>query len=417
MTWRVRPTRRRPCSWGCPSVRSRAGSRGDTACCAGGWRRRGLDCPPGRLAAARSHDAPLAQVPPALIACTARAAARFAIEGTLAGTVPANLITVTEGVLKAMLLAKLTSKGIVCSTILFLSLGAAAVGVVVHTRSQAEPAAAAGPPTSARASGVDWSWVDKLQNADLATRERLKRCASSATANFAAIKTLSFDFDLGTESARVDQTTAKTTGVVPAHSRGSLFWKDGSVSYHVEGNFPFRKPYPTGPVFVLKKPKTYSVVRTRDMLAYTEENAAYGLVLTVKPPPQSSQEWEYSSPFVRSPRLDPWLHYASPFLVEQKMLREVWEKCGKIESEESDGKVLLRFLYGGTGGKGRSEVTCARDADWLPVRFRAGEMRDGKWMIFVETVHLWRKTDGVRYPSHVLQTAYHGDRPPSCQGI
>jgi RNA polymerase sigma factor (sigma-70 family) len=370
--------------------------------------RRGMNHPPDRLAAVRSHNAPLTQVPPALIACTARAATRFAIEGTLAGTVPANLISVAEGVLKAMLLAKLTSKGIVCSTILLLSLGAAAVGVVFHISSRAEPAAAAGPPTSARTSGVDWSWVDKLQNADLATRERLKRCASSATANFAAIKTLSFEFNLGTESARVDETTAKTTSVVPAHSRGTLFWKDGSVSYHVEGNFPFRKPYPNGPVFVFKKPKTYSVVRTRDMLAYTEENAAYGLVLTVKPPPQSSQDWEYSTPFVQSPLLDPWLHYASPFLAEQKMLREVWQRCGKIESEESNGKVLLRFLYGGTGGKGRGEVTCAQDADWLPVRFRAGEMRDGKWLIFIDTVNLWRKTDGVWYPSHVLHTAHTG---------
>ncbi len=367
--------------------------------------RRGLDCPPGRLAAGRSNDAPLAHVPPALVACTARAAARFAIEGNSVGTVPANLISVTEGVLKAMLLAKLTSKGIVCSTILFLSLGAAAVGVVVHNSLSPEPAAALGPPTLARASGVDWSWVNKLQNADEATKERLKRCASSATANFAAIKTLSFDFDLGTESARVDQTTAKTASVVPAHSSGTLCWKNGSVSYHVEGNFPFRKPAPAGPVFVLKKPKIYSVLRTQDMLAYTEDNAAYGLVLTVVKPPQSSETWRYSYPFAKSTRLDPWLHYAMPFLADQKMLREVWGKCRKIESEESNGKALLRFFY---EKGGRAEVTCAQDADWLPVRFRAGDVQDGKWMNAVQTIRLWRHVDDVWYPSHVLETAYYG---------
>ena len=94
--------------------------------------RRGLAPPGTELATEPFRDETPTVVPPALVACTSRAAAQFVVQGTLAGTVAAHLATITEGVLKAMLIAKLTSKGIVVSAILFLSIGAAAVGVVVE---------------------------------------------------------------------------------------------------------------------------------------------------------------------------------------------------------------------------------------------------------------------------------------------
>jgi RNA polymerase sigma factor (sigma-70 family) len=80
------------------------------------------------------RDSTPAVVPLTLVACTARAAAQFALQGSLAGTAHAYLATFTEEVLKSMLLAKLTAKGTVLSTILFLSIGAFTLSVVAHAQ-------------------------------------------------------------------------------------------------------------------------------------------------------------------------------------------------------------------------------------------------------------------------------------------
>ena len=252
--------------------------------------RRGL-APPGREPATEPfRDETPTVVPPALVACTSRAAARFALEGTVAGTVPLYLATITEGVLKAMLIAKLTSKGIVVSAILFLSIGAAAVGVVAFAQRRAEPTV--GPEQfGSRRAADDWSWIDRLKNADEATKERLKRCARSATENFAAIRRLIFDYDLVREFGHTDE-SSKTTNVISAQYHGTVYWRDGSVRYDFDGLYPMHKIVKNGLVFIMKKPKVYSVVRSRDMLAYTEENPVYGLYLTVMKPPQSAGDWE-----------------------------------------------------------------------------------------------------------------------------
>ncbi len=137
--------------------------------------RRGLALPSVGLAVESLRAATPVVVPRALVASTAKAAARFAIEGSLAGTVPAYLATITQGVLKTMLFAKLTSKGLIVATIVSLSLGAATVGVVAHAQR------GAGPPSGPEAFELDrgavrdWDWVDKLTNADAVTKERLKR--------------------------------------------------------------------------------------------------------------------------------------------------------------------------------------------------------------------------------------------------
>ncbi len=163
-------------------------------------------------------------VPPALVACTSRAAAQFAIQGTLAGTVAAHLATITEGVLKAMLIAKLTSNTLVVSAILFLSIGAATVGVVASAQRRAEPTIGPEQFGSGRAAD-DWSWIDQLKNADEATKERLKRCARSATENFAAIRRMIFDYDLGTENSHFHSTR-------PARRRA---WIAGSLTERSTG--------------------------------------------------------------------------------------------------------------------------------------------------------------------------------------
>ena len=189
----------------------------------------------------------------------------------------------------------------------------------------------------------DWSWIDRLKNADEATKERLKRCARSATENFAAIRRLIFDYDLVREFGHTDE-SSKTTNVISAQYHGTVYWRDGSVRYDFDGLYPMHKIVKNGLVFIMKRSKVYSVVRSREMLAYTEENPVYGLWLTVMKPPQSVGDWEKRS-FAPLRHLDPWLYYAGPFCSDTKMMREVWEDCRAIESEEKGSKVLLRFIH------------------------------------------------------------------------
>jgi RNA polymerase sigma factor (sigma-70 family) len=361
--------------------------------------RRGLALPTSGLAVESLHAATPVVVSPALVASTAKAAVRFAIEGSLAGTVPAYLATITQGVLKTMLLAKLTSKGFILATILSLSVGAVAVGVVAYAQRGDGPE----PFTSSGAAVRDWAWVGDLHNADAATKERLKRCASSATANFASLHRLIFDYDLTTEAAQLPlDASGKLKGVDRGSSHGTVYWRDGSVRYD---DFPVGKFGPNGEKLIYKRPMIHSVVRSQDMLAHTEQNAAYGLVFTVVKPPRSAEEWEHQNPFAPRKHLDPWLHYARPFCADRKQLREFLENCRAIESEESGGKVLLRFLL--ANNKARVEVTCDESADWLPVRLRTSDMRDGKWNVIFDLSSEWRKISGVWYPIHQVKTVYY----------
>ncbi len=178
------------------------------------------------------------------------------------------------------------------------------------------------------------------------------------------------------------------------------------MRYDFLGIYPQMKVVPNGLEFLFKRPKVYSVVRSRDMLAYTGEDMLYGFLLTVVKPPRSAEEWEYQSPFVPLRHLDPWLYYAGPFCTNRDVLRGWWEKCRTIESEEGGGKVLLRFLHAESGG--RLEVTCEEATDWLPVHLRAGPMQDGKWMVVEDVNSEWKKLSGVWYPGHYVKTAYYG---------
>jgi peroxiredoxin len=309
-------------------------------------------------------------------------------------------------VLRTPLIARLTSGGIIASTILSLALGAASVGGVSHALLGADPE----PFASARPADGEWAWVDELQNADEATRERLKRCASSATSNFASLHRLVFDYDLETEVADVDR-SGRTGKVLETRYRGSVSWKDRSVRYDLDGLFPqLQNIGPNGLEFRFKRPKVYSVLRSRDVLAYTEENEVQGLYLTVVEPPGSAGDWERrgGAPLRR---LDPWLHYAEPFCQDRATLRKFWENCRAIESEEEGGTVLLRFIR--ADNSGRVEITCDRSSDWLPVRLRAGETRDDRWIVYLDQANEWRKVSGVWYPGHRVKTAFFGrDRRP-----
>ncbi len=358
--------------------------------------RRGLD----PSAADPPRDSAPMAVPPALIVATSRAAVRLAAGAPLAATVPAYLTTITEGVLETTLIAKLTSKGLIVASVLGLTLGAASVGIVSHVLLGADPE----PFASARSDEAEWAWVDRLQNADEATRERLKRCASSATSNFGSLHRMIFDYDLTRESWRHPLDAAgKVTGVDREFARGTVYWKEGTVRYD---HYRLGRLDPNGRKSLYKRPRVFSAVRSRDMLAYTENNSTWGLTLTVNKPPASAWDWESQHPFAPMPRLDPWLHYAEPFCHDRSKLREVWEHDSAIESEEAGGKVLLRFLRADNGG--RLEVTCDAAADWLPVRLRGGQIQQGEWKVFVEITNEWQKLSGVWYPAHQVKTSYIG---------
>ncbi len=357
--------------------------------------RRGLD----PSAADPPRDQTTMTVPPPLLMATSRAAAQVAFHGSLTGVVPAYLANITQGVLKTMLIAKLTSKGMILSATLLLSLGAVAAGgvaLVVHRTSQESF-------VFSLAAAKDWAWVDDLQNADQATKERLKRCASSATSNFASLHRLIFDYDLTTETPDLPlDASGKLKGTERGYSRGTVYWKDGIVRYD---HFPLGKFAPNGKKLAFKRPWVQSVVRSREMFAYTALDRTWGLFLAVINPPRSVSEWQQGG-HAQLRYLDPLLHYAEPFCQDAAQLRELAGKCSAIESEEADGKVLLRFLR--ADNNFRMEVTCDEAADWLPTQLRSGQVRDGNWLVIVEIKRQWQNLSAVWYPIRQFKTSYFG---------
>jgi RNA polymerase sigma factor (sigma-70 family) len=101
----------------------------------------------GALAAAWAQETASASVPTPLLVATARAAARAAAGGSLAaGVVSTQVMLLTEGVLKAMLLSKLKA---VWAVALIVLVGAGAVGLGYQTVS-AQPGPGGGGSQSAR---------------------------------------------------------------------------------------------------------------------------------------------------------------------------------------------------------------------------------------------------------------------------
>ncbi len=360
--------------------------------------RRGLEPAAVTTATSPSKDELPATVLPALVATTARAAARFALEGTLTGTTPAYLAAIAGNVIKAMLFAKLVSKMLVGFAVLSFAIGAAAAGSAAQKylgfgwQSGATPFPTGIGSDAAR----EWSWIDNLKNADAATRARLKRSAMAATTNFASFHRLIFDFDLHVEAGMLGP-DAKTVSIDRGFFRGTVYWRNGAVRYD---KFSLGKLGQSGEKFFYKKPKVYSVVRTREILAYTEENSAWGLFLTVTKPPQSDEEWEYKSPAYHR-KLDPWLHYAQPLCTHKGQLRDFWEHCSAIESEEASGKVVLKFVR--LQPSWRLEITCSAANDWLPESLRGGEVKDGKWSPSFINTDEWQRLSGVWYPVHHVE--------------
>ncbi len=97
-------------------------------------------------------------------------------------------------------------------------------------------------------------------------------------------------------------------------------------------------------------------------------------------------------------------------------MREIWENCRAIESEEKGGKVVLRFILNNINN-GRAEVTCDQSAEWLPVRIRAGDVRDGNWIVFVDQSTEWEKILRRLVPEPPRQDGLLRERPQTRQGV
>ncbi len=305
-------------------------------------------------------------VPPQLITATARAAAQFAASGNLAGIVPAYLATLAQGILKTMLLAKLASNGMVISMIVCLSLGAVAVaaGGAAHALREA------GPETSrfSGASGDGWAWVDGLRNADDATKERLKRCGGSATSNFAALHRLIFDYDLKNETPELPlDASGKLKRVDRGFSHGTVYWKDGIVRYD---HHPVGKLAPDGRKLFYKKPWVQSVVRSRDMFAYTQQDTTWGLLLSVTDPPRSVAEWENEG-HAQLRYLDPLLHYAEPFCQDGAQFESSWNTAVPWNPKRRKGKCCCGSFATTTTFAWKSPAT----RQWIGCRHRCDRAR------------------------------------------
>jgi len=351
--------------------------------------RRGLTLSAGAVATVCAHDAAQGALPPALVAATSRAAVQFMTGGATPAAIPATLASLAETVSKSLLIGKLTATGtmVTMTLVLAATIGAAAVARL----SQQEPA---GP--FQRAVADDWSWVDQLPNADAATKDRLKRCARSAAENFARLHRLVYDFDLTREYFFNDGKNNFTYKTYP--SKGKLYWSDGALRYDYEGVEPNSRRDPkSNPLPETKG--TYSVLRTRDMVAHIQDHEVYGVVLKVDPPPKSLNDW-WNGHY-----LDPWVHYALCFRLEEG-IKEFWNRCRMIESREDDGTIVLKFS--GQDNGGWSEVTCDKKSYNLPVGIGGGQVQKGREVKFSDESFDWRESDGVWYPSQIVKISYIG---------
>jgi RNA polymerase sigma factor (sigma-70 family) len=352
--------------------------------------RRGLTLSAAAVASFCTRQAAEASVPPALVSAAARAAARFVTGGTAVAGVPSTPASLAERVSRSVALGKASAAGTLTSGLLLAAaIGAATAGGLWLTQpGQASP--------FARAVEDDWSWVDRLANADQATKDRLKRCARSALENYAALHRLAYDFDLTREQFFNDGKNHFTFKTYPY--KGRLFWNDGAMRYDYEGENP-------GPIDKQGNPLpcprgTYSVLRTRDLAARIQDHELYGVVLQVDPPPRSLDDWRHGHD------LDPWVSYASCFRPEPMTLREFWAGCRTIESEEDDQAIVLKLTY--ARNPGWLEIVCGKSVDLLPVRWHYGDVREGIKRTWGEETCVWKKSDGVWYPEHYMKTAYIG---------
>jgi RNA polymerase sigma factor (sigma-70 family) len=364
--------------------------------------RQGVGVSPGLVAIAFAKNAELA--PPRLVAGTVETAGRLIAGEAIKQFVPAPLETLAVNVSRAMLIAKLAARTSIACGILAVSLGATAVGVA-SVRDGASGFLRAGrkqvspiPPWS------ELSWIDDLKNADPATKVRLKRCLSSALANFAAIHRAIYDFDFRQETAELDR-AGEPRSVAGRSYHGKLYWQDGSARYELFGPPPVTQIDEQGrPLPRNLKTFRFEVSRTPKIVTISDLDLFGNLDVRTQAAPESIQLWKerYSSQFSH---LDPLVFYAKSFRTDERNFRAHCESMQAIQSAEGSGTIVLRFRR---QDDAKIEIICNKAADCLPTRSRVGSDRRGEWVTWGEESCEWQKIDGAWFPAHQVATGYIG---------
>jgi RNA polymerase sigma factor (sigma-70 family) len=100
--------------------------------------REGLIVSPTSLVAVLTAEGAMASIPPSLVVTTTRAATLFAIgQGTAVNAIPGSVKTLTEGVLKTMVLTRIKT---IASVVLVVLLGVAALGGFLAHQASGQPA-------------------------------------------------------------------------------------------------------------------------------------------------------------------------------------------------------------------------------------------------------------------------------------
>ena len=95
-------------------------------------------------------------------------------------------------------------------------------------------------------------------------------------------------------------------------------------------------------------------------------------------------------------------------------MREVWENCRTIESEEKEERCSSASSTTTlTTGEGKSPATRARTGCQCSIR--AGDVRDGEWLVIVDLSTEWKKSLRRLVPEPQVKTAY-SERPQTRQG-
>jgi RNA polymerase sigma factor (sigma-70 family) len=353
--------------------------------------RRGLTLSAGAIAAVCAQEAAAKAVTPALVDATANAAVQIASGGAVPASLAALSARVSNSLLQTALLRCGTSLGVV--VVLTAAIGGG-MATWVGGPGKAGATAFSGLPAD------DLAWVDDLPNADQATKDRLKRCVRSAQENFRKLHRLVYDFDLTHETFLNDGQNHFT---FQTHQRkGRLYWNEGAVRYDFDGQSPWTRrdgkgQPPAGSV-------TYSVLRTDEMVAQIEDHELYGLVLTVNPPPKTTEDWIKT--YHPLGDLDPRMHYASGFCLESELLKTFWSRARSIESKEDGATIDLKFSGAENGPWW--EITCDKNSDTLPLKERGGMVQRGEEVAFSEQRTDWKQMSGVWYPARYVKVAYIG---------
>jgi RNA polymerase sigma factor (sigma-70 family) len=357
--------------------------------------RHGCNVSQATLAAALYCDSRV--IPHALVAGTAQLADRIVTGGTVAAAIPASLISLTDGVTRSMLLAKNIARSSIVLFGVALSVGGASALAIVGGRPGLNNSVVDG-----QARGPDAfltkepAWIDGPHKADERTKERLKRCVTSALTNYAAIARATYEFDFRQEVAQLDD-SGEPVSITVKNYQGKVYWRNGSVRYDFEG--PSQMP-----PFSDDK-RAFRVIRTKDVLAYSDEDPIGRGTLHVEDAPASVQIWHQR--LSQMAQLDPWVFYAKNIRTDEPDYQRFCETAAAIQSAEGQSTIVIRMRRGGDDDA-RIELICDKAADCLPTKYRIGVIREGLWIPWAEESCEWRKTGEVWFPAHQVTIGYVG---------